>query len=187
MPAIKPNEPRTGQAASWPNNRTLIDHAGFAGKLWRVKVHHIFISPGHNYYGRNGLTPDTHPTIEVAEAECVAGQGIRGDRFFGYREDFKGQVTFFDASVFNALRTGLNLANARPEGTRRNIFVSGVNLDELIGREFELQGVKFAGTEEASPCEWMDRVLGAGAREWLQGRGGLRARILTDGVVRRDA
>ena len=149
-----------------------------------MKIEQIFISPGHNYYGRHEPEPDSHPTLAVAAAECVAGQGIRGDRFFGYREDFKGQITFFDAAVFDALRTELNLPNAKPEGTRRNVFVSGVNLNELIGHEFELQGVKFAGTEEAAPCEWMDRVLGAGAREWLAGRGGLRAKILTNGVLR---
>lgn len=165
----------------------MIDRAGFAGKLSPVKVCHIFISPGHNYYGRHGQTPDTHPTIEVTEAECVAGQGIRGDRFFGYRENFQGQVTFFDVNVFALLQSELNLPAARPQGTRRNIFVSGVNLNELIGREFELQGVKFAGTEEASPCEWMDLVLGDGARAWMEGRGGLRARILFNGILRRDA
>jgi len=153
----------------------------------RVKVHHIFVSPGHNYYGRHDSAPDTHPTIEVAAAECVAGQGIRGDRFFGYREDFKGQVTFFDFEVFRTLQRELNLLGAQPESTRRNVFVSGVSLNELIGREFELQGLKFAGTEEASPCEWMDRVLGNGAQEWLEGRGGLRARILSSGFLRRDA
>lgn len=152
-----------------------------------MKIHHIFISPGHNYYGRHDQPPDSHPTMEVAEAECVAGQGIRGDRFFNYREDFKGQVTFFDADVFAALQRELNLPGAQPQGTRRNVFVSGVDLSGLIGREFELQGVKFAGTEEAAPCEWMDRVLGDGAREWLEGRGGLRARILTSGTLRRDA
>ena len=165
----------------------MIDRAKLAGKLWRVKVNHIFISPGHNYYGRHGQLPETHPTIEVAEAECVAGQGIRGDRFFGYREDFKGQITFFDTTVFKALQTELNFSGAKPEGTRRNVFVSSVNLNELIGREFELQGVKFAGTEEASPCEWMDQVLGEGARAWLEGRGGLRPRILSNGFLRRDA
>lgn len=152
-----------------------------------MKVRHIFISPGHNYYGRHGQPPDTHPIIEVAEAECVAGQGIRGDRFFGYREDFKGQITFFDFDVFTALQQELTLPEAKPQGTRRNVFVIGANLTDLIGREFELQGVRFAGTEEASPCEWMDLVLGNGAREWLEGRGGLRAQILADGVLRRDA
>jgi hypothetical protein len=32
----------------------------------------------------------------------------------------------------------------------------------------------------------MDGALGPGANAWLRGRGGLRARILTDGVLRRS-
>jgi MOSC domain-containing protein YiiM len=59
-------------------------------------------------------------------------------------------------------------------------------LNALIGRQFEIQGVRFEGVCEAKPCHWMNTALGAGAEEWLRGRGGLRARILTDGVLRRE-
>ena len=47
--------------------------------------------------------------------------------------------------------------------------------------------LRFAGVEQCKPCHWMDSALGPGAEAWLQGRGGLRARILTDGVLRRMA
>jgi hypothetical protein len=149
-----------------------------------MRVHHLFISPGHNYYGQPNRTPGEYPTLAVPEVECVAGQGIRGDRFFHYRENFKGQITFFDVAVFAALRRELGLPHAQPAATRRNVFLSGARLGDLIGREFELQGLRFAGTEEAAPCEWMDVALGAGSRAWLEGRGGLRARILTSGPLR---
>ena len=62
-------------------------------------------------------------------------------------------------------------------------FVTGIDLNSLIGVEFEVQGVRFAGTEQCKPCHWMDSALGHGAENWLQGRGGLRARILTDGAL----
>jgi hypothetical protein len=32
----------------------------------------------------------------------------------------------------------------------------------------------------------MDIAVGPGAREWLRGRGGVRSRILTDGILRRE-
>jgi len=41
--------------------------------------------------------------------------------------------------------------------------------------------------EECKPCYWMDFAIGPGAEAWLQGRAGLRARILTDGVLRRSS
>jgi MOSC domain-containing protein YiiM len=47
-----------------------------------------------------------------------------------------------------------------------------------------LQGVRFAGVEECRPCYWMDQAVGPGADAWLRGRGGLRARIVSDGPLR---
>jgi len=116
--------------------------------------------------------------------ECVAGRGIRGDRFFDYKENYKGQITFFALEVFDALRRELNLPDAQPQATRRNAFVRGEDLNSLIGQEFAVQGVRFAGVEESKPCHWMNAALGPGAEEWLKGRAGLRCRILTDGFLR---
>jgi len=64
---------------------------------------------------------------------------------------------------------------------RRNVLTRGVDLPALIGREFELQGVRFVGTEECRPCYWMDHAIAPGAEAWLRGRGGLRARVVSDG------
>jgi MOSC domain-containing protein YiiM len=59
--------------------------------------------------------------------------------------------------------------------------VRGADLNELICEDFEVQGVRFHGTEECRPCYWMDRAIAPGAHEFLKGRGGLRAKILSDG------
>jgi MOSC domain-containing protein YiiM len=59
-------------------------------------------------------------------------------------------------------------------------------LNALIGAEFEIQGIKFRGMAECAPCYWMDRAFAPGAEQFLQNRGGLRAQILTDGVLRVD-
>lgn len=50
-----------------------------------VVIRHLYISPGHNFFGHHGMEPGTSPMLEVQEVECVAGRGIRGDRFFDYR------------------------------------------------------------------------------------------------------
>jgi MOSC domain-containing protein YiiM len=151
-----------------------------------TRVEHLFISPGHNFYGHHGQPAGGHPILAVEQVECVAGRGLRGDRFFDYKEDYKGQITFFAMEVFDALRLALNLPEARPQATRRNAFTRGADLNALIGKEFEIQGVRFAGVCECSPCSWMNGALGSGAEDWLKGRGGLRARILTDGILRCD-
>jgi MOSC domain-containing protein YiiM len=149
-----------------------------------IELRHLFISPGHNFFGHHGQPPGQDPIIAVEQVECLAGRGLKGDRFFDFKEDYKGQITFFSMEVFDALRRELNLPQAQPSASRRNAFVTGADLNSLVGAEFEVQGVRFAGVEQCKPCHWMDLALGPGAETWLQGRGGLRARILTDGVLR---
>ena len=151
-----------------------------------IQIHQLFISAGHNFFGHNGGPAGQNPVVEVNQIECVAGRGIRGDRFFDFEENYKGQITFFSLEVFDALRRELNLPQAEPSATRRNALVTGADLNSLIGVEFEIQGVRFAGVEQCKPCYWMDSALGPGAETWLKGRGGLRARILTDGVLQRS-
>lgn len=146
-----------------------------------VKVRHLYISPGHNYFGRHGMVAGGNPILEVAEIDCVAGRGIRGDRFFGFKEDYKGQITFFSQETFEALCAELRLSGISPGSARRNVIIEGVDLNSLVGKEFEVQGVRFQGTAHCAPCHWMDQAFAAGAEHFLQNRGGLRAKILTDG------
>jgi MOSC domain-containing protein YiiM len=152
--------------------------------LAAVRVEHLYVSGGHRYFGRHGKDPLDFPPVEVDEAECVSGRGIRGDRFFEHRADHKGQITFFSMEVYDLMCASLGILDRPPSVLRRNAFVRDVNLGSLIGATFSLQGVVFEGMEECRPCYWMDRAFGPGAEVFLKGRGGLRARILTDGPLR---
>lgn len=152
-----------------------------------IRVSHLFISPGHNYRGHHGKAAGEHPIIEVDELECVAGRGLRGDRYFDHQPDFKGQITFFAGEVHERMRRELGLTDASPASFRRNVITGGTDLNAWIGQEFEIQGVRFRGAEECRPCYWMNEAFrDARAEAWLQGNGGLRARILTDGILRRE-
>ncbi len=149
-------------------------------------IERLFISPGHNFYGRHGEAPLEHPTVSVESVECVAGRGLRGDRFFDYKPDYKGQITFVAAETLAEVWDSLEVPASRRDiaATRRNVVTSGIDLDGLIGREFVIDGVRFLGSEECRPCAWMDQAIAAGAERCLRGRGGLRARILSDGLLR---
>jgi MOSC domain-containing protein YiiM len=146
-----------------------------------VKIRHLYISPGHNYFGHHGEPAGTHAIIEIAEIECIAGSGVRGDRFFNYKENYQGQITFFSSEVYEFMRLALNLSGKSAAGARRNVVTEGIDLNSLIGKDFEIQGVKFRGTAHCKPCYWMDQAFAPGAEHFLQNRGGLRAQILTDG------
>jgi MOSC domain-containing protein YiiM len=152
-----------------------------------IRIEKLFISPGHNFFGHYQQPPGEYPTVEVNEVKCVAGQGLSGDRFFGLKEDFKGQVTFFASEVFETVLSQLGANGKSPGVTRRNIITRGVDLNSLIGKEFEIQGVRFEGMAECSPCHWMNNAIAPGAEAALHGCGGLRAKVLTDGKLCVDA
>ena len=151
-----------------------------------LTIRHLYISPGHNYFGHHGQPAGEHPIVEVREIRCLAGRGIEGDRFFDYKPAYKGQITFFAYEVYAAVCARLRVEDKAPAAFRRNVITVGTDLKTLIGREFELQGVRFFGTAECHPCYWMDAAFAPGTEEALKDRGGLRAKILTDGVLRVD-
>ncbi|MDP2136703.1 MAG: NTP transferase domain-containing protein [Candidatus Didemnitutus sp.] len=151
-----------------------------------MKIAALHLSAGHNFVGHHGQPAGTHPINSVASVECVAGRGLRGDRFWDHKPDFPGQITFFAEEVHRALLRELQPSPCPAGAYRRNVITRGVDLNTLVGREFTVQGVRFLGTVECKPCYWMDQAVGPGANVWLRGRGGLRAKILSDGVLQVD-
>lgn len=119
----------------------------------------------------------------MSRVRCVAGWGLEGDRFFAYKPGYKGQITFFAWAEYQRLCATFGLVDESPAVLRRNVVTEGVDLLTLIGREFEVQGVRFRGHSECSPCYWMEQVFCPGAAAALRGRGGLRAQILSDGFL----
>jgi MOSC domain-containing protein YiiM len=124
--------------------------------------------------------------VEVDQVNCLAGRGLEGDRFLDYKPDYPGQITFFAMEVYENLCHTLGIVDKSPGELGRNVFLRGADLKALIGVTFTLQGLVFSGSKECSPCYWMDQSIGAGTEAFLKGRGGLRARICTSGILRRE-
>lgn len=144
----------------------------------------IYISPAHNFVGHYGLAAGTRPSVAVDQVECIAGKGLVGDRYFDYKRDYKGQITFFAWETYIDLCRRFDVTDKDPGVFRRNIITRGMDLNLWIGKEFEIQGVLFEGTQESAPCSWMNQAFCQGAEAAMKGRGGLRARILTDGLLK---
>ena len=153
---------------------------------WQAELLEIWISTGNDFRGRHEKGRLDHGITSVTEIECVAGLGLRGDRYFGYKPDFKGQVTFFDADAVQAVRDHFTVPDLSSSVFRRNLIVRGADLGACVGKRFRFQGIDFEATEECKPCYWMDEAVAPGAEEFLKAnfRGGLRARILSDGVLK---
>jgi len=146
-------------------------------------IRRLYIGAEHNFFGHHEQPPGKNQMLEVSQVECVAGRGLRGDRFFDFKENYKGQITFFALETYEAIRRELGGEDRSPSVFRRNVITTGGALNQFIGQEFQIQGVRFRGTEECRPCHWMDQAFAPGAFEFLKGRGGLRAVILSDGIL----
>jgi len=159
-----------------------------------VTVESLLASPRSRYVGRPADGPAPAPTTGPESHDAVtvrAHLGIVGDRYFNAPAHRGASVTLFAAEQLGHLARELGL----PEGTvldaaltRRNVVVRGIDVDALVGREFDLDTgdgpVSFRANRAANPCAWMDVVFGAGAFRALRGRGGVRCEPLTDGVLR---
>ncbi len=151
------------------------------------QIRHLYVSSGHNFFGHHDRPADSYPMIEMPRVHCVAGRGLEGDRFFDHKPDYKGQVTFFAWEEYERLCATFGVHDKGPGVFRRNIITEALDLLALIGHDFEIQGVRFRGHSECTPCYWMDRAFCPGAEEALKGCGGLRAQILSDGFLQASA
>ncbi len=149
----------------------------------QVNLSHLFLSPGHNYYGRHGKGSEDHEIHDVELLELIEGRGIVDDRFFDYKEDYKGQITFFEHATYERVRAEFDLPDLLPSAFRRNVVVHGVDLNDLIGKCFRIGDLEFTGSEEARPCYWMDEACAPGVEKFLKGKGGLRCRITAGGTL----
>jgi MOSC domain-containing protein YiiM len=71
-----------------------------------------------------------------------------------------------------------------PSGPRRNLVTRGVPLNHLIGRDFRIGEVVLRGVRPCHPCSRLGRFTSTEVKRALVHRGGLRADIVRDGLVR---
>jgi MOSC domain-containing protein YiiM len=124
----------------------------------------------------------THGAVELR-----AGRGIVGDRYFDGTGTFSAsekhgqQLTLIEAEVLDALRDDdLHLS---PVDVRRNIVTRGIDLNALVGQEFQVGTARCIGRRLCEPCSHLQRLTGAALLRAMVHRGGLRADILQSGSV----
>jgi MOSC domain-containing protein YiiM len=134
------------------------------------------------------------PLAAVDEIRAVAGQGLEGDRYFLKQGTFTDnpntagrQVTLIEAEAIEALERDYGVKIGHLD-SRRNILTRGVPLSHLVGKEFAVGGVRMRGVRLAEPCNHMASLVSEEQKDTirlgLKHRGGLRADILNDGVIR---
>lgn len=149
-----------------------------------ITILQIFISDGHDFKGRFNKGRLRNAVREVDSVECVEGRGLVGDRYFDFKDDYKGQVSLISSEAIEATERELGIKVEDRSAFRRNVVVSGVDLNALVGQDFRIGSVELRGVELCKPCFWMDEAVGEGAFSALSERGGLRCRIAKTGLLK---
>ena len=125
----------------------------------------------------------------VAEARAVPGGGIEGDRYFSSNGTFSkpnepsNEVTLIETEALEALERDYEIVLS-PAATRRNLLTSGVALNHLVGRDFRVGEVTLRGLRLCEPCGHLRKLTDKDVEQGLRHRGGLRAQVLVEGVLR---
>jgi MOSC domain-containing protein YiiM len=124
----------------------------------------------------------------VDQVKAVAGRGLEGDRYFNQLGTYSNDpgtgrhLTLIEIEAIEALRRDYDIDIA-PGLSRRNIVTRGVALNHLVEREFTVGEVILRGTRLCEPCSPLERLTRRGVLRGLIHRGGLRAEIVSGGMI----
>lgn len=125
----------------------------------------------------------------VNAVRAVPGRGLEGDRYFEGQGTYSGtkgsgrSVTLIEEESLEALARDYGV-QLDPGESRRNIVTRNAPLNHLVGREFRIGEVFFRGMRLCEPCSHLAELSGAEVIPGLVHRGGLRADILNEGIIR---
>lgn len=125
----------------------------------------------------------------VPEARAVPGHGLEGDRYFKHEGTFSKpgkadrEVTLVEAEAVEALARDYDVRIKEGE-TRRNLVTRGIALNHLVGKEFLVGEVRLRAIRLCEPCGHLEKLTVPGVEKGLIHRGGVRAQILSEGVLR---
>ena len=122
-------------------------------------------------------------TFYVSQAFLEKGKGIVNDRYYDNFKKKKEQVTLINIEKINNFNKLIN-KNIDAKDFRRNIIVSGINLNELINKKIKINNVTLKIHEICQPCKYLqDKLKIPGLVKMLINKSGVRAEILSSGSL----
>jgi len=120
---------------------------------------------------------------DVNTVEVIASKGIVKDRYFNENNNQDIQITLIESENIDYYNQ-ISETNIPYISFRRNIITKGIQLNDLIGKEFLIGNVKIKGHRLCAPCRYLqDMLKQKNLVKKLLNRGGLRCEILTDGII----
>jgi MOSC domain-containing protein YiiM len=125
------------------------------------------------------------PMQELDAVRTVPGCGLAGDRYVAGDGTFPSgppgsALTLIAREVCESFDPPL-----AADEHRRNLVVSGIDLNRLVGHEFMVGDVRCRGMRLCEPCTVVERYAGRAVLRPLVHRGGIRVDILEEGEIRR--
>jgi MOSC domain-containing protein YiiM len=131
-----------------------------------------------------GLRPRRRkPLLSVDRVQAVLDFGLEGDHRMTKTPGSGRQVTIISREFIAQIAGHMGLPDVEPARLRRNIVVSGLNLNALRRQRFRVGGALFEATQLCHPCARMEQELGTGGVVAMLGYGGLCARIVESGEI----
>ena len=119
----------------------------------------------------------------VERAKAIAAKGLECDHRMDKTPGSARQVTLISEEFMQQIAHFTGLSTIDPVLLRRNLVVSGINLNALRHQRFQIGEAVFEATALCHPCSRMDAALGKGGVAAMIGHGGLCARILNTGYI----
>ncbi len=132
-----------------------------------------------------GVRPDQGaPVIEKSCVRAITDRGLEGDKA-GQRAGGKRQVTLIQAEYLDVVRALLPDVEMSFADMRRNIAISGINLNALKDCTIQLGEATLVISGFCHPCRKIEAHLGHGVFNALRGHGGLTAKVIQSGVIKK--
>lgn len=145
--------------------------------MWKGTVQSIHLATGAKA-----------PMESVESALALPGAGLEGDRYANKSGTFYKplpdyELTLIEAEAIEAVKRDYKIEISAGEA-RRNIVTRDVPLNHLVGRDFKIGEVRIHGIRLCEPCSDLEALTGKRLINALMHRGGIRAQILSKGVIR---
>lgn len=122
------------------------------------------------------------PTEALAEAPFLADFGLEGD--WRSRKGRGRQITLIEAEELNFVADALHMDSIPPGASRRQVMVSGIALNETVGKRLKVGPLLIEIHELCDPCKNMETMIGPGAWWAMKERGGVCGRVIEGGILR---
>jgi len=126
----------------------------------------------------------------ISSATLIAGKGIENDRYFQGKGTFSEllknnpavELTLIEKEEIDRFNHE-HKQNHQYGDLRRNIVTVNFRLNDYVGKEFSIGSIKLKGIRLCEPCQHLSDTVNPLVLPHLLGVGGLRAQIVTGGII----